>query len=92
MNRNLDNLNKEEFDVLIIGGGIYCNVNADPVLKNTILWGNADSSGLNQIYLEDTNSDPEFSYCDVQGDSSGFAGNGSGALYLGTYQDNFSAF
>ncbi|MFH1422372.1 MAG: choice-of-anchor Q domain-containing protein, partial [Planctomycetota bacterium] len=38
-----------------VGGGISCNTECNPVLYNTILWGNGSTSG-SQIYTEDEES------------------------------------
>ncbi len=67
------------------GGAIYCQ-NSDPRFMNCIFWGNTAGSG-NQIYLNDTGSDPFFSYCTMQGGTAAFAGAGSGGSYSG---GNFS--
>jgi hypothetical protein len=71
------------------GGALFCNSLSNPVLQNTIFWGNAATTG-NQIYLNDDSSDPNFSYCDVQGGSMAFGLN-SNVFYLGTYQNNINS-
>ncbi|MHC4500032.1 MAG: right-handed parallel beta-helix repeat-containing protein, partial [Planctomycetota bacterium] len=58
------------------GGGAY-NHFSSPNITNCIFWDNfADSNG-NEIYNSDTNSVPNFSYCDIE-DS-----NGSGVNWYG---------
>ncbi|MFC2089117.1 T9SS type A sorting domain-containing protein, partial [Calditrichota bacterium] len=36
-------------------------------------------------------SDPDFLYCDIEGDSSAFGGNGAGYRYTGLYKDNINS-
>jgi len=49
------------------GGGIYCSKYFSPIFKNSILTGNlADTSG-GQVFLGNNNSDPYFSFCNIQG-------------------------
>jgi len=61
------------------GSGLYCTY-ANPIFKNTILWG--------RVYLNNSRSDPRFTYCVVQGGRTGFRGDGAGADYTGTYENN----
>lgn len=68
------------------GGGLYCAQAANPVLRNTILWGNTASTSGAQVFLSIDASDPDFYYCDVQGGSAAFELNGN--FYTGTYQNN----
>jgi hypothetical protein len=68
------------------GGGIYCN-SAQPLLTNTILWGNTATHYGRQVYLFDTNADPGFYYCLVQGNTAAFGGTGAGANYYGAYEN-----
>lgn len=70
------------------GGAIYCNNIANPILKNTILWGNTATSNGVEVNLYDEPSDPSFSYCDVEGSSAAFYTNGN--FYLGNYQNNIN--
>jgi hypothetical protein len=69
------------------GGGICCNNNSDPIFINNITWGNTSPDG-NQVNLLDTQSDPHFLYCDIQGGREGFGGNGAGTNYTGIYENN----
>ncbi len=66
------------------GGGLYFNsVQCDNT--NNILYGNTSSAG-NQVYLYQSAS-VNFSYCDIQGDSYAFEGNGA---YSGNYTNNIN--
>ncbi len=69
------------------GGGFYLNA-CSPMFSNSILWGNQALSSGDQAYLQTNNSDPAFSYCDVQGGSAAF-GLSSGS-YTGYYNNNSS--
>ena len=69
------------------GGGICCNSNSDPIFINNIIWGNTSTDG-SQVNLLDTQSDPHFLYCDIQGRKAAFGGNGAGANYTGVYESN----
>jgi predicted outer membrane repeat protein len=54
---------------LMDGGGIYDRRQANPILVNCILWGNSDSSGMDesaQIHKSDGGA-PVVNYCCVQG-------------------------
>ncbi|MCK4312209.1 MAG: choice-of-anchor D domain-containing protein, partial [Candidatus Cloacimonetes bacterium] len=67
--------------------GIWCQDNSDPSFRNTIIYGN---SGY-EIYLNDTDCDPNFYYCDIEGGTSGFGGAGAGANYTGDYENCINA-
>jgi hypothetical protein len=69
------------------GGGICCNSNSDPIFFNNIIWGNTSPDG-NQVNLLDTQSDPAFLFCDIQGGKEGFGGSGAGTYYTGIYESN----
>jgi hypothetical protein len=69
------------------GGGICCNDNSDPIFINNIIWGNTSTDG-DQVNFMDINSDPHFSFCNIQGGKEGFGGNGAGASYFGLYESN----
>ncbi len=71
------------------GGGICCNNNSDAILINNIIWGNISSDGA-QVNLLDTQSDPDFLYCDIQGGKEVFGGSGSGVNYTGIYENNIN--
>ena len=70
------------------GGGFYC-AESTPILKNVIIWGNTDSSGIaNNISLGDESGDPSFMYCNIQGGIAGFETNGYS--YSGVYENNIN--
>lgn len=71
------------------GGAVYCTDNANPILKNTILYGNTASTSGAHLFLNDEGSDPDFYYCDVQGGKAAFAVNSN--FYTGIYQSNIDA-
>ncbi len=77
------------------GGGIFADYNSDPSFKSCIIYGNQmNNSSLisNQVYLNDNLSDPKFYYCDIEGDTTFFAGLGAGTLYYhGIYSNNIAA-
>ncbi len=54
------------------GGGIYCALVSNPVITNTIFWG--DSASYSPEIDFDDSSSPYFTYCDIQG---GWAGEGN---------------
>ncbi|OYT10821.1 MAG: hypothetical protein B6I18_07100, partial [Bacteroidetes bacterium 4572_112] len=73
------------------GGGIYCYNNSDPVLRNTIIYGNMHNNSsftANQLYISDNLSDPKFYNCDIKGGKNGIEGGGSGVEYSGDYDNN----
>ncbi|MFZ4548410.1 MAG: LamG-like jellyroll fold domain-containing protein, partial [Bacteroidales bacterium] len=61
------------------GEGIRCISDSDPVITNTIIFGNYAT----QIYLQNTDCDPDFYYCDCPAPS----GTGGGANYSGVQQN-----
>ncbi len=71
----------------LFGGALYCTSSSNPNFSNTIIWGNSASVSGSQVYLDDEPSDPNFSYCDVEGNSSAFGVN-TNVFYLGTYSNN----
>ncbi|MBN1185546.1 MAG: right-handed parallel beta-helix repeat-containing protein [Bacteroidales bacterium] len=50
------------------GGAFAFFMNCNPQIINTILWDN----GNHQIFIEDEASDPYFSYCNIDGDTTNF--------------------
>lgn len=72
------------------GGGIDIRL-SDPVLVNTIIWGNNDGSYTHNLYIDDSQSHPEITYCDLQGGFDAIAGNGSGGNFTGVYENNIDA-
>ena len=65
------------------GSGIFCDYNSDPHVKNCIVYGNVanDPTYGNQITLVDSDSDPFFDHCNIQGGLPGIGGPGSGSNY-----------
>ena len=64
---------------LMDGGGIYDHRQANPILVNCILWGNSDSSGMDesaQIHKSDHGA-PVVNYCCVQGWTGMLEGRGN---------------
>lgn len=55
------------------GGGMY-NYESSPNVTNCIFWGNEADSDGSEIYNYDDDSDPNFSYCDIE-DSNGTGDN-----------------
>ncbi|MFC2138163.1 choice-of-anchor D domain-containing protein, partial [Bacteroidota bacterium] len=70
------------------GGFFYYYTSSNSVDKNSIIWGNTATSNGQQVYFYSDDSDPEFTYCNIQGGSTAFEGNGSGASYAGTFENN----
>ncbi len=70
-----------------LGGGVSCTQNSDPVFINTILYGNRASSG-DQVHLNATDSDPGFYYCNIEGGTESFKGDGAGLEYSGACENN----
>jgi len=56
------------------GGGLYCT-GSNPIISNSIFWGNQDLSGINQIDL--TSSVPHISYSNIQGGLTSITGDSS---------------
>jgi hypothetical protein len=48
------------------GGGMF-NYLSSPVVTNCIFWGNDAGSSGDEIYNYSSSSDPNFSYCDIEG-------------------------
>ncbi len=71
------------------GGALYCVSNTNPIFRNSILWGNTASSSGSQVYLNTDDCDPDFYYCNIQGNSSAFDLNGWS--YSGTYKNNLDS-
>ncbi|MEA1987002.1 MAG: T9SS type A sorting domain-containing protein [Candidatus Marinimicrobia bacterium] len=70
------------------GGGLYFNWSSSASIVNTIIYNNTATNDGNQVYLSRDACDPVFSYCDIQGDSSAFSGDGAGASYQVAYENN----
>jgi N-acetylneuraminic acid mutarotase len=73
-----------------IGGGIETDDNSDPIIINTIFYGNSASVGK-QICVSMDISDPCFLNCDIEGGLSGFGGAGAGDNYTGLYMNNIDS-
>jgi len=70
------------------GGGFYCKDSVVPELINNIIYGNTQYGGeINQVYLWDNLSQPNFYYNDIQGGTLDFDGTG-GADFRGKYINN----
>jgi parallel beta-helix repeat protein len=63
-------------------GGIDFNSNSNNELYNNIIYGNS----VTQIELNNT-CDPDFYYCDIEGGTEGFTGDGAGTEYTGQYEN-----
>ncbi len=68
------------------GGAIDCSSGACPTFINCIFWGNTAAYGVT-MNLGAQSTQPNFYFCDVQGDSSGFSHAVVGP-YTGTYLNN----
>ena len=82
------------YNVAAFGGGVDCEDNSNPIFRNSILWGNFGTVNGNQVHLFSEDSDPDFYYCDVEGDSSDFGvwyGGSTYFTYTGTYENNISS-
>lgn len=71
------------------GGGLDFNLNCNPTIINTIVYGNTATVG-NQVTLQTTDCDPDFANCLIQGGKGGFEDVGSGTNYNGLYEHNIS--
>ena len=49
------------------GGGL-CNLYADPIITNSIFWGNIAPQGAGTQLKNDSNSEPTVTYCDIDQD------------------------
>src|SRR6218665_460533 len=65
------------------GGGLYCDYISNPKIKNCIFFGNAATTSGPQVHLQDEQSDPDFTFCDVDGGQAGFELNGN--FFTGQY-------
>lgn len=70
------------------GGALYCEQASKPIIYNCILWGNTANISGSQVFLNDEASDPNFSFCDIQGGSTAFEVNGN--FYTGVYSNNIN--
>jgi len=69
------------------GGGISCHF-SDPIVLNTILWGDSVSHANNEIYIS-TGSAPEITYCDIQGGWTGIGNINADPLFVDPTNGNF---
>lgn len=70
------------------GGGLYCDQDRDPEIRNVIFHGNEAANGNgNDIYLLDNASDPWITYTNLPGGSNSIYTNGN--PYTGVYSNNF---
>jgi parallel beta-helix repeat protein len=72
------------------GGGIDCYDNCDPIFINNIIYDNSANTG-DQVSIYDSQSDPDFLYCNIQGGKDEFSGDGAGNNYTGIYENNIDA-
>ena len=74
------------------GAGVFCESNSNPRLINTVIWGNKYDIGAinNQIYFNTDNCDPNFLYCNIQDDLSGFGYGYTGGAYTGVFLHNYA--
>lgn len=70
------------------GGALYLEQAGNPIFRNCIIWGNSASASGGQVFLNDEASDPDFYYCNIDGDVAGFEVNGNS--YTGTFQNNIN--
>jgi len=70
------------------GGALYCEQASNLIIYNSIVWGNTAGTKGSQVFLSDEASDPDFSYCDIQGGSSAFEINGN--FFTGIYSNNLN--
>ncbi len=68
------------------GGGINIYGEANPVIENTILWGNTANAG-NQVYIFTEFAFPAFLFSDIEGGDTAFGG----ATFSGDYLFNINA-
>jgi hypothetical protein len=73
------------------GGALAFNLNCDPVIINTIIYGNSAGSGGSQVQFWDDESDPTFTYCDIEGGILGFGFYESSFTYTGSYKNNIDS-
>ena len=67
-----------------MGGGMYLNDDASPIVENTIFWGNtAGVQEQSQVFIWDVFSDPGFYYCNMQFGVNGIGGAGFEGDYIG---------
>ena len=67
-----------------MGGGMYLNDDASPIVENTIFWGNtAGVEEQSQVFIWDVFSDPGFYYCNMQFGVNGIGGAGFEGDYIG---------
>jgi hypothetical protein len=78
-------------DSAAYGGGIHC-YGSKPVIRNTLLYGNVASISGFQVHLYMEDNFPEFYYCNILGDSTGFTySNTSSPYFTGIYLNNIDS-
>jgi len=65
-------------------GSIFCTSNSDPTFRNCIFWDHDY-----KVYLNDTSSDPNFYYCDIE---SGLDAIGGYYSYTGNFENNIDEY
>lgn len=66
-----------------LGGGIYCD-DSDPLITNSIIWGNSPD----QIHLSGS-ADPTATYCDIEGGWQGIGNFNEDPLFVASLLNNF---
>jgi predicted outer membrane repeat protein len=69
------------------GGVLYCTGSSSPNIINSVMWDNNALVVGQQIYLDDENSDPNFTYCNIQGGLSNIGLNNN-IFFIGTFIHN----
>ncbi|MCK4694602.1 MAG: right-handed parallel beta-helix repeat-containing protein, partial [Candidatus Cloacimonetes bacterium] len=72
------------------GGAFYCSYFSNPIVINTILWGNFAYSSGNEVFIVTDDSDPTFTYCDIEGGINAFGLN-INVVYNGIYENNIDS-
>lgn len=73
------------------GGAFYCKDSVVPNLHNNIMYGNTQFGGdVNQIYLMDLLSQPNFYYNTIEGGAADIYGTG-GSAFSGDYENNMDS-
>ena len=70
------------------GGALYFRSGSDPSFTNCIIWNNEAVISGPQIFLNDETSDPNFYFCNIEGNTSSFGLNGN--FYTGIYSNNIN--
>jgi hypothetical protein len=73
-----------------LGGGLFAYNNADPIIKNCIMYGDSASNllGGNEVYLYDVTCDPKFYNSVIEGGKLIFGGTGALLNFNGVFTSN----